>query len=779
MLQSFRVLGVLVAMGASTVLAQTYDPNYYDPQHHFDIDHSADPGPGELSLYTNTTFDPDGTSAPVGGWVRGTLLEALGLQEDGHSQITTLRELGPGLYLSGLLGHAVGQHVSLYISNVNSSSVLRYVEAWAGRDGFGYSQPMDSEKAYLIPAGRRLVVRCASGDFFGLADTGDASRSSTFVRASDVLFSPPADPRGGWKGTGLAIDDDRGGRCAVLDERRGKIVALRALDAADPTSLGSPNYVLESNDASGSSFTAGPQMTSALALAGRNALYDPSQGCILSFSDNPVTTRAWNPTTGTWMSFGAQTLDLGRFRWLQDGYVPPNKVDDPVDYAVVYDSTRGRTLLFCGGNRESSPAMWEYDSLSGGWTSLPSTTPAPSPRLGFALAYDAARQCVVLFGGRRPSTVLYATMPPTYLLDASALLGETWEWSSATRSWTQVATPTGPSPRQAHAMTYDRAHGKTVLYGGCNVDMLGLEDTRLWTWDGQSWATCSPTMGVFWHYFQGQVSLFFNPTTSDVDLFLRHDFDGVWQLWSYTVPGKAPPTPAPTTPNTPSPSPPAPTPPKPSQPVPFGIASITPRSPAPGQLVTLHVVGQDPRAVRFFATVTSDSDPNARSVSVSTGSTAAGSLDLWLQLPTALQVGASCSVQIDARPVSGDSLGVATTAFTIGDGSTGTAAVSSTLSGSRRVSLTTLSASSGRPGETVRIQFGRAAAATRMSLSLGGYSIGFDSDHSYTGPGAKATFVVPALAAGEYTVEVDEVDDASSIVGVGSMRFLIEASGSP
>ena len=77
---------------------------------------------------------------------------------------------------------------------------------------------------------------------------------------------------------------------------------------------------------------------------------------------------------------------------------------------MVYDSTRGRVLLF-GGKRLADGAflndLWGYDGSD--WTRV-QTAIAPQPRSDFGFAYDSSRDLLVLFGG------------------ASALgeLGDTW-----------------------------------------------------------------------------------------------------------------------------------------------------------------------------------------------------------------------------------------------------------------------------------------------------------------------------------------------------------------
>src|SRR5438093_448817 len=97
-----------------------------------------------------------------------------------------------------------------------------------------------------------------------------------------------------------------------------------------------------------------------------------------------------------------------------------------------------------------------------------------APRHGQAMAYDAVRGRVTLFGGRGGSS-----------------LGDTWEWEGTT--WTQRAS-SGPSPRSGHAMAYDEVRGRVVLFGGSNGSYpYRLTDT--WEWDGTTWtqqATSGP-----------------------------------------------------------------------------------------------------------------------------------------------------------------------------------------------------------------------------------------------------------------------------------------------
>src|SRR5439155_2791409 len=58
-------------------------------------------------------------------------------------------------------------------------------------------------------------------------------------------------------------------------------------------------------------------------------------------------------------------------------------------------------------------------------------------------------------------------------------LGDTWEWDGS--RWRQAST-LGPA-RAGHGMTYDEARAMTVLFGGVHSALL----TDAWVWDGSTW----------------------------------------------------------------------------------------------------------------------------------------------------------------------------------------------------------------------------------------------------------------------------------------------------
>jgi cysteine-rich repeat protein len=145
--------------------------------------------------------------------------------------------------------------------------------------------------------------------------------------------------------------------------------------------------------------------------------------------------------------------------------------------------------------------------------------PMPSQLDAFpAWSYDSKRGRIVLFGsfnnapktlewdGRRWFVQEPAISPPPRQRHAMAYdaarartvlfggtnLDDTWERDSAT--WTLAVTPLAPPARADHTLVYDAARKRVVLFGGRTLlDNNGLADT--WTWDGQAWtqiATPSP-----------------------------------------------------------------------------------------------------------------------------------------------------------------------------------------------------------------------------------------------------------------------------------------------
>jgi hypothetical protein len=186
---------------------------------------------------------------------------------------------------------------------------------------------------------------------------------------------------------------------------------------------------------------------------------------------------AYDSARGRVVLFGGYGGGYWQDTWEWDGTTWTNKTPAGTKpsgrrgHAMAYDSARGRVVLFGGSNSIRLRDVWEWDGTT--WTSKTLVDPRPSARASPAMAYDSARGRVVLFGGDEGST--------------GTLKQDVWEWDGT--SWAD-RTPAGtkPSARDDHAMAYDSARGRVVLFGGDD----GASRQDLWEWDGSAWLNKTP-----------------------------------------------------------------------------------------------------------------------------------------------------------------------------------------------------------------------------------------------------------------------------------------------
>jgi uncharacterized protein (TIGR03437 family) len=172
---------------------------------------------------------------------------------------------------------------------------------------------------------------------------------------------------------------------------------------------------------------------------------------------------------------------------------------------MAYDAARGQVVLFGGERVEHSSILddtWVWDGTS--WA-LKAPQLRPTARSGHAIAYDAARGQVVLFGGVGWGNGL-----------------DTWTWDGT--NWNPKNTA-GPAVRYGYAMAYDDAHEQVVLFGGVGADDIFRNET--WVWDGGIWTQKSPANRPPLSYGHAMV---YDPTARNVVL-----FGGVtnWYVSSY------------------------------------------------------------------------------------------------------------------------------------------------------------------------------------------------------------------------------------------------------
>ncbi|MBI5527042.1 MAG: hypothetical protein HY897_11965 [Deltaproteobacteria bacterium] len=166
--------------------------------------------------------------------------------------------------------------------------------------------------------------------------------------------------------------------------------------------------------------------------------------------------------------------------WNQKAPADPQGDGDPPplsSHAMAYDNRRGRVVLFGGTTGVVSAQTWEWDG--GSWAKKTPSDPEgdgnPAPRWEHALTFDGSRGKTVLFGGYD-----------------GGYKGDTWEWDGTSWANKVPSDPEGdgnPSARISHAMAYDLATSKTVMFGGDS----GIRNDDTWEWDGTSWKKRLPT----------------------------------------------------------------------------------------------------------------------------------------------------------------------------------------------------------------------------------------------------------------------------------------------
>jgi hypothetical protein len=137
---------------------------------------------------------------------------------------------------------------------------------------------------------------------------------------------------------------------------------------------------------------------------------------------------------------------------------------------VVHDPVQDRLVLFGGFDPQLGQFgtdTWTFDGTA--WQPLPSPQNPPGRQLT-SLAYDLARQRVVMFGG-------YDGSPRS----------DTWELTAG--GWQPVATTATPTARYGAGLAYDVARQRTVLVGGSGF--VPISDPH-WEYDGQDWLPMPP-----------------------------------------------------------------------------------------------------------------------------------------------------------------------------------------------------------------------------------------------------------------------------------------------
>jgi hypothetical protein len=248
---------------------------------------------------------------------------------------------------------------------------------------------------------------------------------------------------------------------------------------------------------------------------------------------------AYDAATQTVVLFGGQSTVHGSDgglapmgdTWTWDGSTwtnahPRASPSATVGPLLADDPALGRLVMLIDAQPEGTSQLtqtWTWDGRA--WTQLQPSTPPPAPRLGGAMAYDAARKQVVLFGqivfivgpqagktdtatwtfdgrtwtghtsGGHPRGLEFGAMAyddsTSRVIhfgggEAFDFFNDTWAWNGA--SWTQLTPSTSPSVRSEAVAAYDGADRQVVIYGGgVHTQASGTTYYDTWTFDGSTW----------------------------------------------------------------------------------------------------------------------------------------------------------------------------------------------------------------------------------------------------------------------------------------------------
>lgn len=194
-------------------------------------------------------------------------------------------------------------------------------------------------------------------------------------------------------------------------------------------------------------------------------VYDSARGKVVLFGGFLEVT--FDVLNDTWEYDGTD--------WTQNTTVVPVELDGRAQGAMVYDADRARTVWFGGLDLAfvDTNKTFEYDGNA--WFLVTPTALPPDGRQDSQMAFDPVRKKVVLFGG--------------FEFPGSALKDETWEYDGIT--WLQITTALTPSVRVRGVMAWHGGLQALVLLYGA-ISGLGGGTSDVWIYDG-SWSQLFPS----------------------------------------------------------------------------------------------------------------------------------------------------------------------------------------------------------------------------------------------------------------------------------------------
>jgi hypothetical protein len=199
--------------------------------------------------------------------------------------------------------------------------------------------------------------------------------------------------------------------------------------------------------------------------AGYAMVYEINHDKIVLFGGN----EDYSLLNDTW------TFDLNTHNWTNMN--PSNAPSARQHFAMTYDSTDDELILFGGedGNQILNDT-WAYNITTNNWTNM-NPSSAPAGRKYHAMAYNGKNGEVVLFGGYGAGDIYY---------------NDTWTYSYSSNKWGDQKPLSAPLARGDHAMVCDNESGVIVLFGGENSSNNYFNDTLVYNLTSNIWLKMNP-----------------------------------------------------------------------------------------------------------------------------------------------------------------------------------------------------------------------------------------------------------------------------------------------
>ncbi len=293
---------------------------------------------------------------------------------------------------------------------------------------------------------------------------------------------------------------------------------------------------------------------------------------------------ALHPTTGRPLRFGGFTSNGATstphlWEWTGSGWqrhagAPVNAPSPNNHRFLATDELRGELVLFPFPGATSNWETGIWDGVrwrSGGTPNFLISGDMPT-------AFDSVRGRIVVWSGVQHhqytaewdgtawATIQSATVPPHRSRHALAFdaargrtilfggvddlltgLADTWEWDGAT--WLQRTPALSPPAREQHVMAYDPGRQRVVVRGGISSTAPYAEFADTWEWDGVTWTPIAtahqpPPLGLNVSGVYHSPQLLFDRTRSRLTLFLDDHDNGIWEYdgvdWTQVAPASLP-----------------------------------------------------------------------------------------------------------------------------------------------------------------------------------------------------------------------------------------------